>query len=405
MLKSAVYPSLELAECPYPFYDELRESCPVYEVPGRENEFVVTRHEDVRYVLGHPELFSNSTEHRIHPELADVVKSTSSQRWSKSAIAADPPEHTIQRKLIIPPFTPKRLREYEPMIQSIVDELIDNVIDDGRMEFFSQFANIVPIYVTCTIAGFPRDDLSKLQRWSLSEGTGAKYLAPESQAFQRAIGQEMAAYLEAAILERYENPTDDATSELIKAQVDRDGEINVPYLVAESRLLLTGGIITTAHMLATTMLLLLQNPSQMQMVRDDPSKIPALLEESMRLDAPVQWQPRRVVEDVELSGTQIPAGSTLIVVFASANQDETVFENAKAMDIGRRNVKSQVGFGYGPHFCLGAPLARLEGKIAFASIFRRLTDIRLDPAQNDFSHLESVTFRGPKAVHILFNAA
>lgn len=394
---SPVYPSMDLAECPYPFYEKVRATEPVYKIPGTENEYVISSYDDVRHVLGDPELFSNVT---------DFFAATNTVGARSSTIGTDPPEHTVQRKLIIQGFTPKRVRGYEPMIQRHVDALLDKIAARGRTEFVGEFATLLPILVMCEILGLPREDedLERFLRWSTLEGAGTKYLTPELQALHRQWAGEMAAFIEKEIALRVETPRDDFLSELIATQVERDGEIDLSYLLAETRLLILGGMITTAHFIAATLLLLLQNPDELAAIREKPARIAKMLEEALRVESPVQWQARRVTRTTEVGGVDLPEGATLFVSYASANRDEAMFECPAKMDSDRSNVRSHMAFGYGTHFCFGAPLARLEAKVVIETVLRRLSNLRIDPAQTEFTHIPSVTFRGVSELNLLFDA-
>jgi cytochrome P450 len=215
----------------------------------------------------------------------------------------------------------------------------------------------------------------------------------------------MKEYLEAAILDRHASPRDDVLSEIVHAQVERDGELRLDYLRAEAGLLLAGGFVTTAHMIASAMLLLLRHPDAHERVRADRSLIKKLLEEALRVESPVQWQPRVTTVDTEVAGVEIPAGSLVLVLLAAANRDDAAFAAADELDLGRPASPPHVAFGYGTHFCLGAPLGRLEGRIAFERLLTRLGAIRLAEGQEAVTSLESTIFRGPKALHLTFERA
>jgi cytochrome P450 len=387
------WPSLETAECPYPIFKDLREQGGVHRVPG-ENEFIVSSHELVSAALKTPEIFSSST-----PLAAEAQPG-----WESSVFSSDPPDHTVKREIAYRSFNPGKLREYTPMIQSVVDELIDDFVDDGECEFVTQFANGMSSRVMFNILGLKTEDWA----WSADiefEGAGVRFLPPELQQLQDRDGIRLNEQMTAVVEERVQHPGDDAISHLIEGHRERTGEVTIPYLAAESTVLLLGGVLTSAHLSGSAMLLLLQHPEQMERVRADPKRIPRMLEEALRLESALQFMPRYVKADTELGGLAIPEGSIVLLVFAAANRDETTFEDAEAFDPERSNVKRHVGFGLGPHFCLGAPLARLEGKIAFETLFDRLGEIRLAEGSNDFRHIDSAFNRGPKSLYLEFDRA
>jgi cytochrome P450 len=390
-----VYPSFEHSECPFPMFAELREEQPVYQVPGRD-EFLVTRHEDLTYVTSHPELFS-STPH-------DVPWSPG---WSETMIAQDPPEHTPVRKIAQRSFTPAKIKSYEPRVRAIVDELIDDFIDKGEVEFCTAFANPLSLYVTCDLMGLPRTDASWLERLLAPfEAQGVRYHPKERQELQEANGAIAVDYLREHVLDRIANPGDDIISELVvNHTASQGGEPNVAYLAVEANVMLAGGLTTSGHLFASAMSLLVQNPEKLELVRNDFGLIQRMLEETLRLETPAQWQPRYATQDTAIGDTEIPKGACVLIVFAAANRDPERFACPDAFDPQRENVAKHVAFGHGAHFCLGAPLARLEGRVAFEQLFTRLTNIRAALSRNDFRHYETLYFRAPNSLHLWFERA
>jgi len=187
--------------------------------------------------------------------------------------------------------------------------------------------------------------------------------------------------------------------------VDRDGTADPNYIAVESSVILIGGVLTPAHMMASAMMLLVENPDQLAAVTADPALIPRALEESLRLEAPDQFMPRYVSRDTELGGVEIPAGSLVLLLYASANRDEANFAEAGAFDVRRENAKQHLAFGKGIHFCLGAPLARMMGRCAFESLLSRLANIRLAPDAGEIEPLESIFNRAPRALPLVFDRA
>ena len=399
---SVDYPSMEGAECPWPTFEYLRREAPVYQIPDRPNLYIVSLYDDVRRVFADPKLFSsfNSRDGLLG---FDILLSTQSS-GGHTMIQTDPPEHKPKRKLGFAPLKPGRLKAYKPLITEIVDDLIDAFIDDGRCEFVTAFAAQLPTILTLRLMGVPESDIGWVQLWSKFEASGASWMPKEFLEEQRENGGKMFEYLTARLQERYESPQDDVMSDVIREQIARDGEFDMDEVRAQVAVLLGGGVVTTAHFLGNMMLLLLENPEQMRLLREDPSLLPRAIEEGLRLEAPALWQPRRVTADTELSGVKIPAGSYVLVMQGSANRDDSRFACPAQFDIQRENITDHMAFGYGIHFCLGAPLARLELRIAFERLLARLQDIRLGP-DNDFTHLPSPSFRGLNKLNIEFDAA
>jgi cytochrome P450 len=214
------------------------------------------------------------------------------------------------------------------------------------------------------------------------------------------------AYLREHVLDRVKNPRDDLISELVQNHTaSHGGEPRIDYLAVETDVMLTGGLSTSGHLFASAMSLLVQHPDQLELMRRDYSRIPRMLEEALRLETAAQWQPRYATQNTTLGGVDIPRGACLLIVFGAANRDPERFECPDEFRPDRQDVAKHVGWGHGAHFCLGAPLARLEGRVAFEQLLTRLTNIRAAPGRNDFTHYQSVYFRAPKTLHLWFERA
>jgi cytochrome P450 len=402
--EQTAYPSPELIECPYPFFDRVRASEPVrYDVES--GVYQLFDHEDIMFVLRHGEIFPHTgrdTGGGISYEGVPMISATG------------PPEHTAMRRLAFGPFKPGRLNSYEPMIENFVTQLIDGFIDRGEIEFVSEFAIPLPALVTCRLMGFPEsgpDFDFIVDRMSMKSsdkpGVSDQGLGLGEDGHRRRRRDGIHEYMHDALVERHAQPGDDILSELVQAQVARDGELNLPYLVTICTELLSGGVVTTAQMMVNALLLVLEHPEQLARVRADHSLIPWMFEETLRVESPVQSLTRVCVADCELSGVKIPAGSTVLMVFGSANRDPQRFPHPDRFDIDRPRdqLKVHFGFGYGRHFCLGAPLARREGDLAFQQLFTRMGEIRLADGKNDFKHIASTHFRALRSLHLTFEPA
>ena len=388
------YPSLELNECPYPFFDRVREEAPVYRDPDT-GVYLVFRHEDIAFALRNHELFVGVNGHFSYGGVAMIS-------------ATEPPEHKAVRDLAFRSFTPARLRSYEALVREQTELLIDAFAARGEVELVDEFAVPLPGRVICHLLGLPTegdvfeailDDLS-LRGPERSRGPAAAQIrgASEDLSWIHDLMRE-------EILARHETPRDDVLGELTARQIGQDGELNVPLLVTIAAELLAGGILTTGQMITSGMVMLLHHPGQLDRVRADHALIPGLLEETLRAESPVQFQPRIATRDVELGGVRIPAGADVLLVFASGNRDSRRFPHANEFDVGRPRdeLKDHFGFGYGIHFCLGAPLARMEGRIAFERLFGRLPNLRAAPGKNDFRHIDRAHFRAFRRVHLEFD--
>jgi cytochrome P450 len=404
------FPSAKVAKDPFDFYSVLRSTGPVYKLPQRE-EYVISRWEDITFVARHPEIFSSRKPIGPgHPRTAaaDVCpvpghKAPYNMAWS------DGDEHKARRSLAMKLVTRERLQRYEPMIQSIVTQLIDGFIDEGKVEFGSQFADILPIWIVCDILGLPREDVPLFTKWTgvdQGDSYNAQHVSETRRQELLESSRQMAAYMRDALLDRHRRPREDFLSEYVSEAVSRDGELDLPYLVADATIFLNGGHVTTTHMLGSTMLLLLRHPEVMERARTDLSQIRPLIEDSLRLESPVQWHERICMDETQVGGVTIPSGALVLVIWASGNRDESKWTDPAEFGAERPGIaKDQLAFGYGAHLCLGAPLARLEGRIALENLLTRLSKIRLAPGKNEFAIVGGLHHRGIRTLHLEFDRA
>jgi cytochrome P450 len=411
VLADLSFPSAEVTECPFPFYTALRREAPVFQDPS-SGDFFVSRRQDIMSILQRPEIFSNAG-YRADPRLVDDPREliglqdadlpacplATPFNMSKS----DPPEHSIKRRAAAGLVSRDRLEQAEPVMREIAAELIDEFVDDGEVEFRGQFAAPMALLTICQLAGFPRSDSDTFRSWSMSSSHGRRFMDDTGVANLRSDAVEQMRYSQRLILERHEHPRDDFLSEFIAASVERDGGLNLPYLVSELRLVLTAGNETTQRLLTNTMLLLLRHPSAMVRVRSDRSLIPQVIEESLRLEAPTQWVSRLCLADTEVGGVSVPAGSFVLLLFGSANRDES-WQDPDEFDLERPDVqKYHLAFGGGLHRCLGAPIARQEARIALDVVLSRLDDIELASGSGDeLRNIDSLQKRVPRALPLTF---
>jgi cytochrome P450 len=395
------YPSPEVIEDPFPFYAWLRDEAPVHRL--QDGSYMVSRREDIVAIVRNPRVFSN----RIGPLNDQIlggerVGGTDEGPWATSF--SDPPLLHEQRVLSGSLVNREQLRAFEPIIRRNADELIDAFIARGEAEFRAEFAAQLPRRVMMDAFGFPREDEPDFIRWASGQGpVGSKLASPEERAREQRNRLELAGYFETRIRARRDAPGDDYVSRFVRDQVERDGRLDLPYVLTELVNLFAAGNGTTAHMLASTMVLLLQHPDELARVRADPERIRPVLEESIRLEGPIQWNQRVVTEDVELHGVPIPRGSIVIIVWAAANRDPEFFPEPDSFVPDRPGlVKHHLAYGQGNHRCLGAPVARLEGRIAFERLLERLEDLRL--VEPELTHIPNLNQRSPSAVRIAFRS-
>jgi cytochrome P450 len=394
------YPAVGGNEDPYPLYARLREQALVYELSERPGIYLISRYADVRGSLARPTVFQNKGSRAgLNPFelLIDTPSSATVMTDEDGSI------HKSKRQLAFQPIKPGRLEAYKVRIVEIVDALLDEFLADGCAEFSTQFAKQVPLRMTLWLMGVPDEDVEWVRLWATLEGVGLSWLPETDVAQQKRNAARMSEYLTAKLGQRSEQPGTDVMSLMIHAQSERDGHFDLDEVRAQTAALLGGGIISTGHAMTSAMMLLLINPGQMALVRADPRRIPSMVEEALRVESPNQWVPRKVAVDTDVAGVRLPAGSFALLLQGSANRDPAKFDEPERFDIARPNATEHVAFAYGPHFCLGAPLARLELTVAFERLIARLEEIRLS-GENDFRHISSPSFRGLRALNIEFTA-
>jgi cytochrome P450 len=310
--------------------------------------------------------------------------------------STDPPEHQRKRSPTLSMVRHDNLRSYDPTIRTIAGELIDRFADREEVDFYAEFAEILPLRVIMAIMALPAGDYEFCKRISNIIGVSQVFAAEAQVADAQATEREAARYMEELVLERHRSPGDDFVSEMIAAQVARDGTLALGYLAAQAHNMLFAGNITTTHMLGSAMLLLLEHPDEMLRVRANRTLLRPMLEEVLRLECPVQFIWRQAIAEAEIGGVPIPVGARLALFLGGANRDERKFEDPDRFWVGRPQVvREQLAFGRGIHRCLGRPLARLEGEVAFDVLFERLASIRLATDRERIRHITNPSFRAP----------
>lgn len=359
---------------PYPAYAELREHDPISRQEAF-NSWTISRYDDVSYVLKNPQLFSSS---------AIGLQVTGSQ--TRSIINTDPPEHTKMRNLVNRAFTPRMVADMEPRIREIARVLLDQVVEKGEMDVVEALAVPLPVMVIAELLGVDSSRREEFKRWSNAMITQPQHRTDESNhGFE-----EFAAYFGGVIEERRREPRTDLIS-LVVAAEEGDLKLTANEVLAFVALLLLAGNETTTNLIGNAMLALFDHPEQLAAVQADASLIPNMVEEALRYDSPVQFLFRAATSDVELSGTTITKGAGVIPIYASGNRDERRFPDAHRFDI-TRNTSGHLAFGMGVHFCLGAPLARLEARVAFEELFARTRSLQVH--RDGIERLSSLFLRG-----------
>jgi len=403
-----IFPFLrpEFLADPYPVYAMLRAAQPVLRMPLPGTETggcVVTRYEDVQQVVRDARFsvdrrrseFMQRNRDALPPALAQAL--LGEQGGLRSMLITDPPDHTRVRGLVNKAFTPRHVARLREHIQAICDELLDAVEGSGRMDVMADLATQLPAIVIAELLGVPAGDRLRFKAWSndLISLLGNPDPTGAMERFERGL-DGLLSYLRGIIAERRRAPRDDLISGMIAAQEARDA-LTDGELLATSNLLLVAGHETTTNLIGNGLLALLRHPDQLARLRADPDLVPTAVEEMLRWDSPVQATVRVTTAEVALDGQTIPAGALVVAMIGAANRDPAVFADAERFDVGRADNR-HLSFGFGPHFCLGAPLARLEGEVVFRTLLARYPGIRL--AAEDVRHRPNFALRGLLALPV-----
>lgn len=409
----------QTVRCPYATYSQAREEAPVW--AERLNAFVVTRYDDVVSVLRDAVTYSSAMAsgpasvtplaRRLSddPEASDTLRAHVERRLeiSRSAVLlnADPPLHVRQRRLVNKGFTARRIATLEPEVHTVSHDLIDTFIDDGRVDLVRQFAVELPMTVIANILGVPESMMETFKWWSdsFTVGTGNLNLTNDELEDMFSAVDQFYDYFTGQVTDRRTRPRDDLLTDLVHARLDGEEPLTLNEILQMLVQFLVAGNETTTNLLAAVMHTLVTDPGLMARVRHDHTEIRALVEEVLRLESPVQGLFRTATTDVEIGGTAIPAGSLLWLVYGSANRDRSAYPAGDDLDLEGALSRQHLAFGKGEHFCLGAPLARMEARIGVETLLSKLADIRLDCAPHDVKYLPNFVLHGLKALPLTFH--
>lgn len=386
----------EFVADPYPTYHRLRAEDPVHHSPL--GFWVLTRYADVIAMLRDPRLIKEPIAAFVAARFGMAVP----PGLGLSMLDRDPPDHTRLRGLVSKAFTPKALESLRPHIQGIVDGLLAKVEGRGEMDLIEEFAYPLPVRVICEMLGVPVADHERFKQWGLdiARGLDAIMLPPDSEVAQRSMAgrRALAAYFRELIAERRAAPREDMLSALIAAEEAGD-KLNEDELMATCLLLLVAGHETTVNLIGNGSLALLRHPGELRKLRDNPGLITSAVEELLRFDGPVQRTARIPSEDITIGDHTIPKGEMVMPFLGAADRDPAQFPDPDRLDITRGDNR-HIAFGMGIHFCLGAPLARMEGQIAINTMLRRLPKLALAIDKPDYR--QSLTLRGLQALPVSF---
>lgn len=386
----------EFVADPYPTYHRLRAEDPVHH--SALGFWVLTRYADVIAMLRDPRLVKEPIAAFVAARFGMAVP----PGLGLSMLDRDPPDHTRLRGLVSKAFTPKALEALRPHIRQIVDGLLAKVEGKGEMDLIEEFAYPLPVRVICEMLGVPVADHERFKGWGLdiARGLDAIMLPPDSEVARRSMAgrHALAGYFRELIAERRAAPREDMLSALIAAEEAGD-KLNEDELLATCLLLLVAGHETTVNLIGNGSLALLRHPAELRRLRENPGLIGSAVEELLRYDGPVQRTARIPGEDVTIGGVTIPKGEMVMPFLGAADRDPAQFPDPDRLDITRADNR-HIAFGMGIHFCLGAPLARMEGQIAINAMLERLPKLALATDRPEYR--ESLTLRGLKALPVSF---
>ena len=411
-------------QCPHAYYAKMQQEAPVFEaaMPGSEL-YLITRYDDVVEVVRDTDTFSSrfDTSSNLTSELAermaDLYRTEGGYPPVRTMLTADPPAHTRFRRLISKAFTPKVVADLEPTIREIAAGLIDMMLtatDGSSLDFVQAFAVPLPVTVIAKALNVPDDRLADFKRWSDASiaGIGTDISIEQRLEAEREV-IEYQKYFARQLESRRTSPQDDLLTNLLNARINRDEDgidaaeadhLTTAEMLSIIQQLLVAGNETTTKMLTEMMRLLGDHPGEWQQLREDPQRASSIVEETLRLSTPVQGMFRVVRHDTTVAGVDIPAGARAVVMYSAANRDSSVFDEPQSFCPGRDGATDHLAFGRGIHYCVGAALARLEGRVALEELARRLSSLELD-ASNTFEYHPSFMLRGLKRLDLRLRAA
>jgi cytochrome P450 len=392
------------ASDPFPLYADLRERAPIHR--NDLGFWVVARHADCLAVLRDRRASSDSLNVAVErmPEgfrtpIAEDDPMAAAMVEMRPFLFRDPPDHTRLRGLVSKAFTPKVVEALRDRTQQVVDELLDAAVEAGQVDLVEEFAYPLPVRIICDMLGVPVEDQDRFKAWShaLARGLDPDFLLSDEVIAERGEAVvQFAQYFFELLAERKKRPGEDLLSRLVQAE-DGGTVLSEPELLSTCILLLVAGHETTVNLISGGTLALLRHPDQCELFRTDPGVTRSGVEEMLRYVSPVQLTGRALTEDLRLGEVEFEAGDFAMLLLASGNHDPEQFEDPERFDL-TRNPNNHLGFGFGIHHCLGAPLARMEAQVALTSLVRRAPNLAL--TVDDVAYKTNVVLRGMVALPV-----
>lgn len=383
----------EVVENPFPYYSYLRQHAPVYQVPG-VGFWVVSRYDDVLSLLRNPQLFASNLFAGVAGDLNPFPPE------APGLLDTNPPVHTRLRKLVNRAFTPRRVASLESRMREIVQDLIEPLAARGECDLVRDFASLLPCTVIAELLGVPPERQPDFQRWSddIVRALNSAAVPQEQHAEIRQSLMEFREYFRATVETYRRQPADNLISDLVRVEEEKQ-MLTAEEIVSLAVIVLVAGNETMTNLIGNAILALLNHPQELAKVRANPALIPNLVEETVRYDGPLVSFPRLATQETELAGIHIPAGAVVMPLINSADRDASKFPHPDQFDISR-DTEGHVGFGFGIHFCLGAQLARLEGKIALEVLLGRFPHLARKEDE-PVTRVQSIIVRGPKTLPLV----
>lgn len=402
--------SPEFLEDPYPIYAVLREESPVFYDPSWELTFFA-RHADVSTILKDRERFGRDFRHRLEPDVVDVdlyrrIYPPQWPTWTRyireSFIDLEPPRHTRLRRLVSQAFTRRSSEAFRTRLETAADRILDRALDLGTLDVIEDFATPIPVAMIAELMGIPGKDHEQLLRWSHAiVKVFDRNVTPEEGARAEQATTDFVSYLERVVAYRRSRPGEDLISSMLEVEEGGD-TLTDEEIIGTSILTLNAGHEATVHAIGNGLLAIARNPAQYRRLRDHEAGIDAAVDELLRFDSPLQMFERWVLIDTEVGGAALQEGSKVGLLFGSANHDPEVFgPEAETLDLGR-DPNPHVSFGAGLHYCVGAPLARVELEAALGRFSARVADVELIEISG---RIQSLVFRGVESLKMAVTAA
>jgi cytochrome P450 len=368
-----------IVEDPYPFYAQLRRDAPVWRLPGADAFFVSTW-DLVAEAAGRVDDFSNHFRHTLVMDDNGTLGVVESGGGPDVFAGADPPDHTLHRQVFFPELMQQKMAALEPVVTTLADTLLDDVLADGRTDVTTRLANPLPMRIVAEhVIGFRDFDLERVQRWVVA---GARFAGGRLRPADMAAAGAEAAGLWPWVTEQLDAAlASPASGDVLGATAIgvHDGVFTRDAAAFNLMILLGAGGETTTSLIGNAIRVLAERPGLQAEVRAELSRIPALVEEVLRYESPFRFHPRTATRDVELGDVAIPERAMVGLLWGAANRDEAEFDRPDEVVLDRRNARAHVGFGRGIHHCVGAPLARLEARVVLTRLLARTRGFALDP--------------------------